>query len=177
MEDGPLPLELTSLLGAGLFSDFTIRSREEKRFPCHRIILAARSNYFKSMLSSPMKEEEEHKLDHSNQVVEGFVRYFSEGKVPAEVLISSAPQYLQLSDYYLLEPMKAQAEDAAIMGLNLDNVVEFHHLAHLYNAEVLKKATSIFIKEKKEDLGKQDLSQVPASVRTELSNPLSLAAA
>jgi len=166
MEDASLE-KLSSLLGAGLFSDFTILSREEKRFPCHKIILAARSEYFKSMLTSPMKEKEEkeHKLDHSNQVVEGFVRYFSEGKVPAEVLNSSAPQYLELSDYYLLEPMKAQAEDAAILGLTVDNVFEFHHLANLYNADVLKKATRMFIE-------KKDLSHVPTNIRTELSKLL-----
>ena len=69
--------------------------------------------------------------------------------------------------------MKAQVENTAINGLTLENVVEMFSLANLHNAGALKEATSFFILENKKDLGQQDLSQVPASVMTELFKLLS----
>ena len=41
-------------------------------------------------------------------------------------------------------------------------------LANLHNAGTLSEATKIFIMKNKIDLGEQDLSQIPASVLTEL---------
>ena len=159
-------------LEEGVFSDFTILSEEDRRFPCHRNILAAKSTVFKAMMTSEMKKENEHKLQESTQVVEAFVRWFYKGEVSSEVMEANLSTYVRLADYYDLDAMKAQAEDAAIACLTLENVVEMFSLANLYNAGVLKEATEIFIEEKKEDIGKQDLSHVPTNIRTELSKLL-----
>ena len=133
-------------LEEGLFSDFTILSQKDKKFPCHCIILAAKSSYFKSLLTTQMREElkKEHKLNHSNQVVKAFVQYFYTGEVPLAVLEANLPIFLELSDYYDLQPMRAQVENLAIKGITMENVVEMFHLADLYNAPTLKEATRFF---------------------------------
>ena len=113
------------------------------------------------------KKENEHKLEERNQVVQAFVSWFYIGEVPSEVMDANLSSFLRLADYYDLAAMKAQAEHSAITSLTVENVLEMFSLADLYNAKVLKEATSLFIKEKKEDVGQQDLSQVP-----ELSNLL-----
>lgn len=173
----PDPLGAVEKMGLeeGVFSDFTILSEEDRKFPCHRIILAAKSSTLKAMLTIEMKEkdEKEFKLHHSNQVVEAFVSYFYKGEVPLEVLEANLPSFLELSDFYDLEPMKAQVEKAAIDGLTMENVVEMFSLANLHNARALKDATSFFILENKKKLGQQDLRQVPPSVMTELFKLLS----
>ena len=154
----------------GIFADWTIISDDGQRFPCHRIILAAKSSVMKAMLTTEMKEKEEKetKVQYSNQVVGAFVNYFYTGSVPQEVLESHLSSFLALSELYNLLPMKAQTEDLAIRSLKLENVVEMFSLAKIYKAEILLEATEFFIVENKKTLGKQDLSQVPPSVMTEL---------
>ena len=159
----------------GIFSDWTIISEEGQRFPCHRIILAAKSSTMKAMMTTEMKEmeEKETKLNYNNKVVRAFVDYFYKGEVPNAVLESNLCSFMKLSDYYHLEHLKAQVEDAAVKSLNMENAVEMFSLANLHNAEILKKASRYFIVENKKILGQQDLSQVPPSVMTELFKLLS----
>ena len=127
----------------GIFSDWTIVSEEGQRFPCHRIILAAKSSTMKFMMTTEMREkaEKETVLKYNSQVVEAFVDYFYKGKVPPEVLGSNLSSFLNLADLYDLKPLKAQTEDAAITRLTMENVVEMFSLASLHNAKKLKKAS------------------------------------
>ena len=150
-------------LEEGVFSDFTITSEEDGRFPCHRNILAAKSSTLKAMLTIEMKEkdEKEFKLHHSNQVVEAVVSYFYKGEVTSEVLEANLPSFLELSDFYDLEAMKAQVGRTAINGLTMENVVEMFSLANLHNARALKEATSFFILENKKKLGQQTSARSP----------------
>ena len=154
----------------GTFSDWTIISEEGQRFPCHRIILAAKSSTMKAMMTTEMKEKEdsETRIHYSTQVVGAFVDYFYKGEVPQLVLEANISSFLELSDLYNLAPLKAQVEDTAITSLTMENVVEMFSLANLYNAEILKEATKFIIVENKKIIGEQDLSQVPQSVMMEL---------
>ena len=154
----------------GIFADWTIISDDGQRFPCHRNILATKSSTMKAMLTTEMKEKEEKetKVHYNNQVVGAFVNYFYTGEVPHVVLKSNLSSFLALSELYNLLPMKAQTEDLAIRSLKMENVVEMFSLASIYKAEILLEATKLFILENKKTLGQQALSQVPASVMTEL---------
>ena len=154
----------------GIFSDWTIISEEGQRFPCHRIILAAKSSTMKAMMTTDMreKEEKETKLHYNNQVVGGFVDYFYKGEVPPEILKQNLSSFLAISDFYHLETLKVQTEDAAIKSLNIENVVEMFSLANLHKAIKVKKAIKFFILENKKKLAEQDLSQVPQSLLMEL---------
>ena len=154
----------------GIFSDWTIVSKEGQRFPCHRLVFAAKSSTMKAMMTSDMKEKEvkETKIHYNNPVVGAFVDYFYKGEVPPEVLGPNLSSFLELSMLYDLEPLKAQVEDLAIQTLNIENVVEMFCLAKIYKAGTLLEATEIFIVENKKTLGQQDLSQVPQSVMTDL---------
>ena len=69
-----------------VFSDWTIVSEEGQRFPCHRVILAAKSSTMKAMMTTEMKEEEESqsKVHYNIHVVGGFVDYFYKGEVTKE---------------------------------------------------------------------------------------------
>jgi len=159
----------------GIFSDWTIISEEGQRFPCHRNILAAKSSTMKAMMTNNMKEKEEKetKFNYSNKVTGAFVDYFYKGEVPQEVLETNLSSFMKISDYYHLEPLKSQVEDAAIKSLDIENMVEMFSLANLHNAETLKRVSRYFIVENKRILGQQDLSQIPLSVMTELFKLLS----
>ena len=61
-----------------------------------------------------------------------------------------------------------QVGDAAIQTLNSENVIEVFGLAGICYAGTSKEATEIFIVENKKIPSKQDFSQVPQDVMTEL---------
>ena len=155
-------------------SDWTIVSEEGQRFPCHRVILAAKSPALMAMMTTEMKEKEakETKVHYNNQVVEAFVDYFYKGEVPTGILKANIASFMDLAELYNLGPMKAQVEDVAIKSLSEDqdiaNVVEMFSLANQYNAETLLEATKVVIVENKKILGQQDLSQIPQSIMAEL---------
>ena len=88
----------------GVFSDWTIISEEGQRFPCHRIILAAKSSTMKAMMTTDMREKEERemRLKYNNQVVGSFVDYFYKGEVPRVVLETNLSSFMELSDFYKL---------------------------------------------------------------------------
>ena len=69
-----------------LFSDWTIVSEEGQRFPCHRVILAAKSSTMKAMMTTEMREEEQEqsKVHYNSRVVRAFVDYFYLGEVTQE---------------------------------------------------------------------------------------------
>ena len=46
---------LSSMLNDAKYSDFEIRSADEIRFPCHKVIMAAVSPFFEKMLDIEMK--------------------------------------------------------------------------------------------------------------------------
>ena len=153
-----------------VFSDWTIVSEEGQRFPCHRVILAAKSSIMKAMMTTEMQEKEskETSLKYNNKVVGGFVDYFYKGEVSPDVLGPNISSFMELSVLYNLDPLKAQVEDSAIQNMTMENVVEMFSLANIYNAVTQLAATKIFILENKKILGEQDLSQVPQDVMTEL---------
>ena len=80
-----------------IFSDWTIISEEGQRFPCHRLVLAAKSSIMKAMMTSDMREEKESqsKVHYSIQVVEAFVDYFYKGEV-------TKGRFLEMLVFFLL---------------------------------------------------------------------------
>ena len=79
-------------LEGGAYSDLTILSEEDRRFPCHRIILAAKSPTSRAMMNIEMRDKEH----YSNSVVGAFVDYFYEGEVSSEVLESNLYSLLEM---------------------------------------------------------------------------------
>ena len=93
----------------GIFADWTIISKEGKKSPCHRIILATKSSVMKAMSSMDMrdKEEKETKVHYNNQMVKAFVKFFYKCAVPHMVLVVNLFSFLALSDLYDLLPLKS----------------------------------------------------------------------
>ena len=164
------PMEKLCIEDSSVFSDFTIISEEGQEFPCHRLVLAAKSSTMKALMTTEMREKEEKKtnIKYNNQVVGAFVDYFYNGEIPKLVLEGNISSFMELADLYNLDPLKALVEDTAVKNLTLENVVEMFRVAKVYDAKILEKASSLFILENKKILGQQDFSQVPQSVMTEL---------
>ena len=154
----------------GILFDFTIISEEGVRFPCHRVVLAAKSATMKARLTTEMMEKEDAQttIHHNNKVVGAFVDFFYKGEVPQDVLEANLPTFMDLSEFYQMDQLKAQVEAAAIKTLSMENVVEMFGLAKKYNADTLLEATKLYIVENKKMIGKQDFSQVPKIIADDL---------
>ena len=65
-----------------MFTDFTLLSKDQKTFSCHRFVLASRSPYMKRMLNSGMKEAMNQKMetkDHDSELLEILLEYMYKG--------------------------------------------------------------------------------------------------
>ena len=105
-----------------ILSDFTIISEEGHRFPCHRVVLAAKSPTMKAMVTTEMMEREDSEttIHHNNKVVGAFVDFFYKGEVPQDVLEANLSIFMDLSELYIMDQLKAQVEAAAIKTLSLE---------------------------------------------------------
>ena len=68
----------------GLFSDWTIISSDDCKFPCHRNILAVKSSTMKAMMTIDMKEKEEGKTKIPYHCQELHPRHWRKGQRKAK---------------------------------------------------------------------------------------------
>merc|ERR1711990_919265 len=136
-----------------------ILSQEGKEFPCHRVILASQSATMLAMMTSEMKEKEENqvRLEYTEEVVGHFVEYFYTRKVPQEALQTNLASFFELAGQYNLAPLKTLTEKAAMELLSVDNMIKLYVLGDLHGAASLKKEAEAFIRRKKKKLREMDL--------------------
>ena len=138
-------LQLSDHLGQVLedqeFSDVEILC-DGSVFPCHQIILAARSPVFRAMLQADMKEKQTRKIDIEDskpEIVGEMLRFIYTGDIPNEKLDALASDLLGTSDKYELNYLKKICEDKLCSTLKVDNSIECLVLGDLHNASKLKK--------------------------------------
>ncbi|KAJ5075909.1 hypothetical protein M0811_06771 [Anaeramoeba ignava] len=89
------------------YFDFEIICEQNKTsFKTHKSILSSRSQYFKSLLKSKMKEYQENKLilkDVSNSILSSILNYFYSGKI--EINSENVIEILIFSSKYLIDEL------------------------------------------------------------------------
>ncbi|CAO1379408.1 unnamed protein product [Diamesa serratosioi] len=132
--EGPQKLsdDLLDMLMTCEYSDFTFIV-ERKRFPVHKIILAARSPVFKAMFSTNMEEARSHETvvtDVTNESFGEFLSYLYSGKCPN--LEVYAMDLLVIADKYEIDDLKKLCELKILLNLTKDNAPEIFELANTY---------------------------------------------
>ena len=120
-------------------TDFTIKVKKVS-IPCHKLILAATSPFFKTMfnLRSSMKENlnNEITLDFLNpDTVLEIVSYFYTGRL--NIRLDQVNVYLDMIEYFQLVSLKPQVEGFMLHQLSVRNCFGFLCLAGTYNLEIL----------------------------------------
>ncbi|KAJ5067815.1 btb/poz protein [Anaeramoeba ignava] len=89
------------------YFDFEIICEQDKTsFKTHKSILSSRSQYFKSLFNSKMKEYQENKLilkDVSSSILSSILNYLYSGKI--EINLENAIQILIFSSKYLIDEL------------------------------------------------------------------------
>jgi len=122
------------------FSDVQIKCGD-KVFYCHRVILARRSDYFKSMFENHFKEGQTGFIDMESLdavTLEAILRFLYGGGI--EKLNENGVELLKASQMLDLKDLSSVCEQYLLADyMNLDNVIDVLLMAETHNAKTLKK--------------------------------------
>ncbi|GFY53971.1 inhibitor of Bruton tyrosine kinase [Trichonephila inaurata madagascariensis] len=131
--------------------DVNLISSNGTTFGCHKCILAARLDYFHSMLGTCWAENSQLSnlsLPISSEIMEILIEYLytdEANKLFDSDNIEFLCHILMISDQLLVPRLKEFCEMALIKQLSLKNAAELLELSSIYNSEQLKKSCMQFI--------------------------------
>ncbi|KAG2468233.1 IBTK kinase, partial [Polypterus senegalus] len=141
---------VTSLAARPYLCDVTLRSKDGKEFPCHKCVLCARLEYFRSMLSSSWIEATSCsvvEMPISADVLQVIVDYVYTDEAPAIKEASNVEficNVLAVADQLLITRLKEMCEVTITEKLTLKNAAELLEFAAMYSANQLKMSCMQF---------------------------------
>jgi len=109
------------------FSDVLLKCNGHE-FPCHKIVLSARSDVFKAMLENEMKEAQDNVIeivDSTPEIVTMMVEYIYTGNLPqADKQKQLAPDFLHIAVKYNLGSLITVCEDVMVSELKPSNAIK-----------------------------------------------------
>jgi len=136
------------------FADVIITCRN-KKFKCHRNILASRSPFFKAMFSSSVKEEKYGRVsvemkNMDPQVLENLLQYIY--TCEAVNIDSLAKELFLAAEEYQIEKLKELCEVKLCSNIDADNCIELLVFGDKYKASNLKTTALRFVGENMSDI-------------------------
>jgi BTB/POZ domain-containing protein 9 len=142
--------DILSSLNNPKYSDLTIQYSENDimtSFPCHKALLACRSDYFQSMFVSGMSEKTSQEMliqeQVSSEIFSLILKYFYSDVI--KITPDNVVDCFKLGDRFRIDSVKNQAISEIITGMDIENAAYFYGLASYYNAPHLKETTKTFI--------------------------------
>ncbi len=136
-----------ALLESGEFSDITLVVRGST-FKTHKLILSARSEVFRKMLSSDMLESSSNEIkidDLDADTVQKMLSFMYTGTLPNTKESKDTDKLLYAAEKYQLEHLKKICSNKLAKNINQENVIDLLIKAHLYHLASLKKYCIDFI--------------------------------
>jgi len=118
----------------------------DKVFDCHKIILASRSQVFKTMLEADMKEKMSGEIEIKNmdhEVLDDLLKYIYSGVAPN--IDAHSQKLFAAADQYQLEQLKELCELKLCSRFDVSNCIDLLILGDLYNAQKLKASALEFV--------------------------------
>ncbi|KAJ5070067.1 btb-domain-containing protein [Anaeramoeba ignava] len=129
------------------YFDFEIICEQNKNsFKTHKSILSSRSDYFKSLFKSKMKEYQENKLilkDVSSLILSSILNYFYSGKI--EINSENSIQILIFSSKYLIDELINVSSKFIKNNLEIETIVDILKLSDSMNLTKLLDYSYRFI--------------------------------
>ena len=114
---------------------------EESVFPCHQLVLAARSPVFRALLQADMKEKQSKNIvieDSKPEIVSEMLNFIYTGDIANEKLDEMAKDLLGVGEKYQLLHLKKMCEEKLSSTLEVNNSIEYLVLGDLHNLLTLK---------------------------------------
>ncbi|KAJ5075047.1 pep-cterm sorting domain-containing protein [Anaeramoeba ignava] len=129
------------------YFDFEIICEQNQiSFKAHKSILSSRSQYFKSLFKSKMKEYQENKMilkDVSSSILFPILNYFYSGKI--EINLENAIQILIFSSKYLIDELIQISSNFIKNNLQIETIVDVLKLSEAMNFNQLLNSSYQFI--------------------------------
>jgi len=124
-----------------------------KSFPCHKVILAAHSNVFQSIIDSKERDGQELKVEIPEcanvGVAEQFIKFFYTEKLENDFLEANLVLLLYLSDFFNMEHLHGAVEEKMVSKLSRETVKQFLVAGHKYHGEEIKDNAMKFLADNK----------------------------
>ncbi|KAJ5069679.1 pep-cterm sorting domain-containing protein [Anaeramoeba ignava] len=131
------------------YFDFEIICEQNQiSFKTHKSILSSRSEYFKSLFNSKMKEYQENKLilkDVSSSILSSILNYFYSGKI--EINLENVIEILIFSSKYLIDELIEICLNFIKNNLQIEIIVDVLKLSESMNFNQLMDSSYKFISE------------------------------
>ena len=139
-------------------ADVTICFEGNQKIQCHKVVLVARSSYFRGLLQSGMIESRSNQItmtDISRDLFRRVLQFLYSGQVPDD-MAAIAFDLLPFSEKYVLDEFKSACEDAIISAVSADNVIQAIVLADKHHCPNLFAHCLPVIKSNIDDLQKKE---------------------
>jgi len=127
------------------FADITITC-EGRNFKCHKLILASRSPFFKTMFETDMKEKNTGKYEikfMNVEVFEDLLKYMYSGVAPN--INSTAKELFEAADRCQLSKLRDLCEVTLCSQIEVSNCIELLLLGDLFQTSTLKRLALNFV--------------------------------
>uniref|UniRef100_A0A915PWL1 BTB/POZ domain-containing protein 9 n=1 Tax=Setaria digitata TaxID=48799 RepID=A0A915PWL1_9BILA len=156
-----------NLFISGDCSDITLKV-EGRLVPAHRVILAARSQYFRALLYNGMRETRDSEIELVDTSLNGFkmlMKYIYTGKLSLSSMKEELVlEVLGLAHKYGFTDLEISISEYMKAMLNIRNVCTIYSVAHLYSLRSLCDVCLNFAdKHASEVIATQSFLQLPAS--------------
>ncbi|KAJ5072365.1 pep-cterm sorting domain-containing protein [Anaeramoeba ignava] len=125
------------------FFDFTIninyQSQKTYSIECHSAILSSRSEYFKGLLRSKMKEYQERKVEFFDirpEIMQSFINYIYTGQI--ELNHENAIEMLVISRKFCSEELIQSITNYIQKNIHFENVIDLLELSRQFDFDDLK---------------------------------------
>lgn len=128
-----------------VFFDFTIFVKGEK-FPCHRCILAACSDFFRAMFEVHMRERDDGSVKISNlspEAMRAFLDFAYTGH--AEISETNVEMFFQMSSFLQVSLLAKACSDFLIKTLDLINCLQLLSISESYGSTALYNHALLFV--------------------------------
>jgi len=132
---GELSGHLRKMFESHQFTDFEIICHGEI-IPCHRGMLAARSEVLEAMFRHNPEKNQLVIEDFDLEIVKAVVLHIYTGEV--ELTEENTEQLIKAADYYQLRGLKKKTEDALIKTVKTENAIDMFVLGDVVHANKLK---------------------------------------
>lgn len=128
-------------------SDFTIIC-QDKRFSCHKVMLAASSEYFELLFKNEKNRTELEIDDAKPEIVEAILNFMSKSQIPNNI-DDIAMDLIKLADMFRLNLLKRACETGLVKNLSVENALETFDIVdkHVTKVEIRQKILSFIKKE------------------------------
>ncbi|RWS10383.1 BTB/POZ domain-containing protein 9-like isoform X1 [Dinothrombium tinctorium] len=139
--------DIDKLLFSGEFSDVTIEV-ENERFKAHRVILAARSDFFRCLCYNGMRESNKDVIqlkDISKSTFRILLKYIYTGTIITDEMKSCIFELIYFSDCYCLPKLHKKLIKFLSENLDPDLTLKAYEIAKLYEIKELMDASLNYI--------------------------------